>query len=124
MNGNTMLRPVAGAVAAIHAAYDQYARGFDEITRRARARFEQRDWSGAQSDATERLELYKAYVDAAVTDVRDILDDAVMERTVWAAMKTDHATRIGSRPDAELAETFFNSVTRRVFSTVGVDPAI
>ena len=28
------------------------------------------------------------------------------------------------RPDAELAETFFNSVTRRVFSTVGVDPAI
>src|SRR5262249_51927138 len=28
------------------------------------------------------------------------------------------------RGDRELAETFFNSVTRRIFSTVGVDPAI
>ena len=27
-------------------------------------------------------------------------------------------------PDAELAQTFFNSVTRRIFSTVGVDPGI
>lgn len=124
MNSNTTLRPVSVAGAAIHSAYDQYARGFDEITRRARARFEQRDWSGAQADATERLALYKAYVDAAVADVRDILEDAVMERTVWAAMKVDHASRVAHRPDAELAATFFNSVTRRVFSTVGVDPAI
>jgi isocitrate dehydrogenase kinase/phosphatase len=119
-----MRRPVTPAVTAIHSAYDEYAQGFDEITGRARTRFESRDWSGAQADATERLALYKAHVDAAVADVRDILNDAVMERTVWAAMKADHASRVASRPDAELAETFFNSVTRRVFSTVGVDPAI
>jgi isocitrate dehydrogenase kinase/phosphatase len=124
MNSNTTLRPIAAAVASIHAAYDQYERGFEEITRRARARFEQRDWSGAQADTTERLQLYKAHLDAAVADVHDILEDAVMERTVWSAMKADHAVRAGHRPDAELAETFFNSVTRRVFSTVGVDPAI
>ena len=124
MNGNTTLRPVSAAVASIHAAYEKYERGFEEITRRAQSRFERRDWSGAQADATERLTLYKAHVDAAVADVHDILADGVMERTVWAAMKSDHAGRTAGRPDAELAETFFNSVTRRVFSTVGVDPAI
>jgi len=124
MNGNTTLRPVGAAVASIHGAYEKYERGFEEITRRARDRFERRDWSGAQADATERLTLYKAHVDAAVADVHDILADGVMERTVWAAMKADHALRTAGRPDAELAETFFNSVTRRVFSTVGVDPAI
>jgi isocitrate dehydrogenase kinase/phosphatase len=124
MNGNTTLRPVGAAVGAIASAYDEYARGFDEITSRARRRFELRDWAGAQADATARLQLYKAHVDAAVTDVHDILEDAVMERTVWGAMKLDHGDRIGGRADAELAETFFNSVTRRVFSTVGVDPAI
>jgi isocitrate dehydrogenase kinase/phosphatase len=124
MNSNTMLRPVAPAVSAIHSAYEEYARGFDEITAQARTRFEQRDWSGAQADARARLELYKTHVDAAVSDVRDILSDAVMERTVWAAMKADHSSRVGHRPDAELAATFFNSVTRKVFSTVGVDPAI
>src|SRR3954468_17596529 len=105
MNSNTTLRPVAIAVACIHAAYEQYALGFEEITRRARSRFEVRDWAGAQADATERLELYKAHVDAAVADVHDILEDAVMERTVWAAMKSDHARRATHRPDAELAET-------------------
>jgi isocitrate dehydrogenase kinase/phosphatase len=124
MNSNTTLRPVAAAVASIDAAYREYERGFEEITRRARGRFERRDWSGAQTDATERLALYKAHVDAAVTDVHDILKDAVMERTVWAAMKAEHALRSGALPSAELAETFFNSVTRRVFSTVGVDPTI
>jgi isocitrate dehydrogenase kinase/phosphatase len=124
MNSNTTLRPIAAAVAFIHAAYDEYERGFEQITGRARGRFERRDWSGTQADATERLELYKAHVDAAVADVHDILEDAVMERTVWAAMKSEHGHRTANRPDAELAETFFNSVTRRVFSTVGVDPAI
>ena len=124
MNGNTTPRPVAAAVAAIHAAYEKYERGFEEITQRAQSRFERRDWSGAQADATERLALYKAHLDSAVADVHDILEDGVMERTVWAAMKSDHVRLASGRPDAELAETFFNSVTRRVFSTVGVDPAI
>jgi isocitrate dehydrogenase kinase/phosphatase len=59
-----------------------------------------------------------------VADVHDILQDSVMERTLWAAMRARHAQGIRSRPDAELAQTFFNSVTRRVFSTVGVDAAI
>src|SRR5215208_4681948 len=112
------------AVAAIHAAYDRYHGGFEEITRRARERFERRDWLGAQADATERLALYRTHVDGAVADVRDILQDAVMERTLWAAMRARHAVGARGRPDAELAQTFFNSVTRRVFSTVGVDAAI
>jgi isocitrate dehydrogenase kinase/phosphatase len=124
MNGNTTLRPIGPAVAAIHAAYAEYERGFEEITRRARDRFELRDWLGAQADASARLELYKTHVNGAVADVHDILADAVMERTVWAAMKAEHRARTTPRADAELAETFFNSVTRRVFSTVGVDPAI
>ena len=57
MNSNTMRRPVAQAVAAIHAAYDHYAQGFDQITGRARSRFERRDWSGAQADATDSLQV-------------------------------------------------------------------
>jgi len=31
---------------------------------------------------------------------------------------------IAGREDREIAETFFNSITRRVFATVGVDPGI
>jgi isocitrate dehydrogenase kinase/phosphatase len=114
----------ARAAAAIHAGYDGWRQGFAEITARARERFERRDWRGAQADATARLALYRIHVDNAVADVRDLLDDAVMERTLWAAIKAQHARALAHRGDAEIAETFFNSVTRRVFSTVGVDAAI
>jgi isocitrate dehydrogenase kinase/phosphatase len=31
---------------------------------------------------------------------------------------------IGRREDREIAETFFNSITRRIFATVGVDPGV
>src|SRR5215210_3503639 len=124
MNSNTRLRPVHAATTSIHSAYERYELSFQDITARAQGRFEARDWAGAQSDATERLTLYKAHVDAAVADVQDILEDGVMERTVWAAMRSAHGNLINGRSDLELAETFFNSVTRRVFSTVGVDPAI
>jgi isocitrate dehydrogenase kinase/phosphatase len=114
----------ARASAVIHAAYDGWRQGFDEITARARERFERRDWRGAQTDATARLALYRIHLDNAVADVRDLLDDALMERTLWASIKAHHARTLLQRGDAEIAETFFNSVTRRVFSTVGVDAAI
>jgi isocitrate dehydrogenase kinase/phosphatase len=45
------------------------------------------------------------------------------ERAAWAALKSDYAAWAASRADAELAETFFNSVARRVLGTVGTDPA-
>ena len=112
------------AAAAIRAAYDRWIRGFEEITRRARERFERRDWRGTQADATARLALYRIHLDGAVADVGDILEDAVLERTRWAAVKARHQDGLAGRPDAELARTFFNSVTRRIFSTVGADPAI
>jgi isocitrate dehydrogenase kinase/phosphatase len=112
------------AVAAILAAYDAYYERFAAITRRARDRFERRDWAGAQADATERLALYRAHLDDALAAVREILGEALVERTLWAAMRGRHAERVHHRMDAELAQTFFNSVTRRVFGTVGVDAEI
>ena len=76
----------AAAADAIHTAHERWIRGFEEITRRAHQRFEQRDWRGAQADATARLALYRIHLDGAVADVRDILEDAVLERTLWAAV--------------------------------------
>ena len=122
--GRASPRGDAAAARAIHTAYDRWIRGFEEITRRARERFERRDWRGAQADATARLALYRIHLDGAVADVGDILEDAVLERTRWAAVKARHQEGLAGRTDAELARTFFNSVTRRIFSTVGADPAI
>jgi isocitrate dehydrogenase kinase/phosphatase len=109
---------------AIEQALDGYLSGFREVTRRAGHRFARRDWRGGLSDATRRLDLYGASVAEVLERVRRLLGDRVEDRLVWAGMKAVYSSRVGGRADWKLAETFFNSVTRRVFATVGVDPDV
>jgi isocitrate dehydrogenase kinase/phosphatase len=52
------------------------------------------------------------------------LEDRVYDKLIWASMKAVYSGMIASRDDWELAETFFNSTTRRIFTTVGVDEQI
>ena len=106
---------------AIVDALDGYATRFDEISRRAKRRFESCDWPGAVADARERLDLYGAVIDHVEGRVRAMLGSRVSDRLVWAGMKAVYSGLIAGRDDAELAETFFNSVTRRIFTTRGVD---
>jgi isocitrate dehydrogenase kinase/phosphatase len=115
------------ASASAHLILDgfaSYQKQFTEITRKAKQRFEKRDWSGLQADAIERLDLYKTVVDGVVERVRDSLGPEVEDKSVWAAMKSRYSELIADREDWDLAETFFNSITRRIFSTVGLDPNI
>ncbi len=94
------------------------------ITKRASLRFGEQNWAAMASDHIERLDLYTREATAAAQEVRAIMGDRQEDRMVWAAMKAVYSGLIQSRADLELAETFFNSVTRKVFTTVGVDEAL
>jgi isocitrate dehydrogenase kinase/phosphatase len=107
---------------AIVAGFEELQTAFDTISRRAKLRFERRDWEGAAADATERLDLYPRVIDRVEHDMRVMLAERVSDRLAWTATKAVYSGLIGGRPDWELAETFFNSVTRRIFITVGVEP--
>src|SRR3972149_4902951 len=125
MTRNAADLPLAQAGAkAIAQAFDDYHSGFKAITRRAKSRFEERDWRGVQRDAVERLDLRERVVNQAVADVRAWLGAETLNKSLWAGVKNCYSTLIAGRDDFELAETFFTSVTRRIFTTVGVDPSI
>jgi isocitrate dehydrogenase kinase/phosphatase len=110
---------VARAIADAFAAYrDQFL----EVTRRARVSFETRDWQQLRRDSKLRLGLYRQSVDEAEATTRALLGDRCLDRVVWVSAKAVYSSLIAQRQDWDLAETFFNSVTRRLFSTVGVDP--
>ena len=111
-------------VPEIFAAFEEHQAAFGEITRRAAGRFERRDWAGAVADGMERLDLYGRSIDRIEGTVRRLLGRSLEDSVVWAAMKAVYSSRIGGRDDYELAETYFNSVTRRIFTTVGVHPKI
>ena len=106
----------------LFSAYGAYTRAFGTITRRAPVRFSARDWRGTRADALERLELYRRTVVPAVEDLVRILGAGLEDKSVWTGMMEAFASLAAGRVDAELAETFFNSASRRVFHTVGFDP--
>jgi isocitrate dehydrogenase kinase/phosphatase len=110
------------AAATMLAAFDVYLAQFAEVTGRAKERFEARDWRGAQADVTERLAMYTAHVKAALGDLPHVLGPHASDASVWTAARECFASLVAGRDDCGVAETFFNSVTRRIFATVGVDP--
>ena len=113
-------RSAAGAVEA----FERYNAEFRAITRRAPTRFDERDWHGSQHDAVERIELYSGYVDRTVAALRVGLGPVALDRGLWRLIKDEFARRIADLPDAEFRKTFFNSITRRFFGTIGVAPEI
>ena len=112
-----------GALALVRAFAD-YNAEYREITRRAPARFENRDWRGSLKDAVERIELYDKCVNRAAAQMHELLGEDVTERALWSSMKRRFTELIELLPDREFDKTFFNSVTRRTFGTVGVDAAV
>jgi isocitrate dehydrogenase kinase/phosphatase len=120
------VKPIEGlaerGTSVMHAAFLSYRAEFNAITRRAKVRFEQRDWHGMQDDALERLDLYKKIIDGVVAETRAVLGEAVRQAEVWVQMKARYSRCIEGYGDVEIAEPFFHSGTRRIFATVGVDP--
>lgn len=108
----------------IQTAYVTLHDQFQAITERASVRFDAQDWAGMQADAAERLYLYRRIVDLVEAAIRDLLGDRAENKLIWASMKAVYSGLIADRDDWELAETFFNSATRRIFTTVGVDHQI
>ena len=105
-------------------AFFDYQTRFNAITRRARERFLTRDWAGSFDDAAERLYFYNDVLDGLTSHIRKLMGARLPEHSIWTGIKAVYSSLIARSPVWEVAETFFNSLTRRVFATAGVDQAI
>ena len=101
-------------------AFADYNAEFRAITRRAPQRFDSRDWKGSQRDAVERIDLYDGFVNRTIAQMRLRLGEDALDRALWSEIRTQFAAQIESLPDKEFTKTFFSSITRRLFGTVGV----
>ena len=109
---------------AAYRAFLSYQAEFHIITRRAADRFLRRDWPGAYADAAERLGLYSRVLDEVVVAIHGLMGSRLEEKPVWAATKAVYSSLITHCNEWEIAESFFNSLTRRVFVTVGVNQQV
>ena len=108
----------------IYEGFQKYNENFFRVTERARRRFEQRDWGGHQQDIIERVELYEKSVRRIVVSLRKNLGPRVTDPKLWHSTRRYFGERLYNVPDAGFMKTFFNSITRRIFDTVGIDPEI
>lgn len=105
----------------VYAGYVEYIAAFQNLTRRAAANFTTRSWTSQDADAIKRLLVHTEIVQRTVAEVHPHLRTTPDRRGTWRTARTAYKRRITQRTDLELAETFFNSVTRRIFTTIGVD---
>ncbi len=104
--------------------FDSFNAGFGVITRRAQKRFEERDWQGSRQDAAERLDLYESVLNRAAARLDAALGSPARSQQLWTAAMTRFSALAANRYDIDRAETFFNSVTRKMLNTVGINRAV
>ena len=115
---------IAECSQTIYDGFIHYNNAFHRMTKRARTRFEQRDWKGHQQDIVDRVDLYEKSVRRIVLALRKTLDDRVTDKQLWHKIRSYFGERLGQVPDNDFIKTFFNSTTRRIFGTEGVDSQI
>ncbi len=117
--------PLPTALATlIREGFVTYHARFAVITRRARQRFESRDWTAARQDAVERIGLYDLCIAETVDALRRSAGEVIGERGLWLQVRGAYAAMIEALIDAELYKTFYNTLARRLFATQGVDSAV
>jgi len=118
-----------GLTAKDHAAviaehFRLYNEEFGRITRRAALNFLAEDWQTAQLDAVARIELYEQRVGRGVAAITARLQSKRTDVALWVDIKRAYEIIVARRPDSDFYRTFFNSITRDLFGTVGVNPEV
>ncbi len=111
-------------VAAALKGFRAYRDRFAALTARAEARFRTADWRGLQADSSDRLDVYQQCLEAVVNDLTAQHPDLPHAHDMWRQAKTEFERQALRTSDPDLAETFFNSVSRRILQTAGVDPTV
>jgi isocitrate dehydrogenase kinase/phosphatase len=103
---------LASAVAALIAdGFRAYRARFQAITLAAGERFRDADWLGVQDANAERLALYATHIDRVVGAI-EARAGGTLAKSLWPAIRGAYVELIAREYNAELFETFFNSMHR------------
>ncbi len=114
----------AGAAKLIFEAFAGYNLEFRRITQRSGYCFNRGDWHGMQVAATDRIDLYDRCITQVLRELEQTLGQQLDNRHTWIQIRQDYSHLIKPLIDRELNKTWFNSISRKIFCTVGVDVAI
>lgn len=88
---------------------------FQTITAKAKQRFELADWRAFQQDSSDRISFYDQRVTEAIAHLASALPTQCLNEALWQQVKQHYMAFLAFHPQAELAETFYNSVFCQLF---------
>ncbi len=100
--------------ATIASGFESYRERFQAITRAAIDHFVAGDWAAAQSQSTQRLAAHANHLQRTVAEVGEQLQGDAIPHSLWADTRAAYVSLIASEYNAELYETFYNSVHRAI----------
>jgi len=108
----------------IYQSFQDYMNAFSQLTRKAQARFVQQEWQANRQDARQRLYLYPKQIEKTIVSIQAEVGGRQQDEAIWVQVKKMYQRLIIGNDAGELAGTFFNSVTRKTFQTIGVNPRV
>lgn len=118
-----MVPPDAAALAAQLTlnGFNAFKLEFRTITSRAGRHFELHEWMQARQDAIARFDAYDLTLGLVSIQLEYAMGGLAHETSLWIAAKGCFEELIMGLYDKDRAETFFNSVTRKMLHTVGIN---
>ena len=101
--------------------FEKSYRHFCNITRDSQYRFEQADWVGVQYASKERINSYDNMISELSLHLYYQLDKPEISTMLWQNTKAHYSKLLRHHPQAEQAETFFNSTFSRLFRHRGLN---
>ena len=95
---------------------------FESFNDQAKQLFEARDWHGVQRLSAQRIASNNEHLNRKAEDIRARLGGDTISADKWRETKYVYTQLIRQRYDYELAETFFNSIYRRLHTARALDP--
>ena len=108
----------------VHEGFETFYAEFMRLTRAARLHFIRGEHLAVQEHQKARIDLYQRYVSRTLASLSSVTRQRPPALAPWKQAHVEYARQVASRVDVEVAQTFFNAITRKVFHTVGVEPEI
>lgn len=121
MINDTIINDVANHICD---AYDNLLAKFNEITSTAKHDFETKQYALSFSRKQDRYKLYGNYAKETLDYTKLHLGDSLYDIKVWKKIKEKYSDIIINKPYRLNSETFYNSITRKVFVDKSFNPEI
>ncbi|WP_303785182.1 bifunctional isocitrate dehydrogenase kinase/phosphatase [Azovibrio restrictus] len=100
---------------ALIQGFNKHYSVFRQTSREAKQRFENADWLAVHRAVSERIRFYDERVNETVERLKQEFDAAHIDDGTWQQVKLLYIGLLLNHKQPELAETFFNSVTTKIF---------